>query len=200
MEIKNCGIILAAGFSGRMGKFKPLLNYKGKSFLRNVAEKLSLVCNKIVVVTGYKEDEIIKDLSLIENENLKQKITTVKNPEFEKGMFTSLQTGLSACENADWFFYSFVDQPDLPEEFYFEFVRQIEDGVNWIQPAYKGRKGHPILFDKLTARKILEAPKSMNLRVISGKKGLVKKIWGCDFPQILTDIDTPENYRALVRD
>ncbi|MFH1528500.1 MAG: NTP transferase domain-containing protein [Bacteroidota bacterium] len=37
------GLILSAGLSGRMGKFKPLLHYKGKSFIQNIVFKLNSV-------------------------------------------------------------------------------------------------------------------------------------------------------------
>ncbi len=54
-------------------------------------------------------------------------------------MFTSLQTGLTAAINSDWILYHFVDQPGLPNKFYQEFIKQIDDEHNWIQPHLKNK-------------------------------------------------------------
>ncbi len=79
------GIILSAGLSGRMGKFKPLLNFKGKSFIQNVGLKLNSVCDKMIIVTGYKTNAVEENVNEL---NIHPKIEYVFNPDFEKGMFT----------------------------------------------------------------------------------------------------------------
>ena len=117
-------LILSAGLSGRMGKFKPLLNYNGKSFIQNIVFKLYSVCDKIMVVTGYKANEVDENVNQL---NLPSKIEFIYNESFEKGMFTSLQAGLAKAMESDWIMYHFVDQPGLPEVFYKKFVEQIDD-------------------------------------------------------------------------
>jgi len=178
-----------------MGKFKPLLSYKGKSFVQNIALKLSSVCDKIIVVTGYKANELEKNVNQL---NLPSKIEFVYNESFEKGMLTSLQAGIAKAIESDWIIYHFVDQPGLPEDFYKEFVKQIDDKHNWIQPAINEQKGHPILIHKNLIDHILSSSNDSNLRKISNDPMVKKKFWECGYAEIFQDIDTKEDYSKLI--
>ena len=188
------GLILAAGFSGRMKKFKPLLSYKGKSFIQNIVFKLNSVCDKIIVVTGYKANEVEENVNQL---NLPSKIEIVHNASFEKEMLTSLQVGLAKVLESDWIIYHFVDQPGLPEKFYKEFFKQIDNKHNWIQPKIKEQKGHPILIKRNLFHIILDAPLNTNLRTISNDPKVKKKFWECSDEVIFQDIDTEEDYSKL---
>ena len=194
MQKKINGLILSAGLSGRMKKFKPLLLYKNKSFLQNIALKLNKVCNKIIVVTGYKAEEVEENVNQL---NLLSKIDFVFNPDYEKGMFTSLKAGLKKAGDADWILYHFVDQPGLPSTFYSEFLKQIDDEHNWIQPVMENRGGHPILIRKELFDLILNEPDDSNLRAISNNPVVKKKFWECGYKEIFQDIDTEEEYLKL---
>jgi len=65
------GIIISARKSGRMKMFKPLIGYRGNSFIRNITLKLNSICDKIIVVTGYSASEV--------KENIKQLNINSKN-------------------------------------------------------------------------------------------------------------------------
>ena len=188
------GLILSAGLSGRMGKFKPLISYKGKSFIQNVVLRLNSVCDKIIIVTGHKTNEVKEDINQL---NTNSNIEIVHNESFEKGMFTSLQAGLAKAIESDWIIYHFVDQPGLPLEFYNEFVKQIDDKHNWIQPKIKEQKGHPILIHKSLTQYILSASIDSNLRGVSNNTMVKKKFWECGYEEIFQDIDTEEDYSEL---
>ena len=193
-HLKIYGLILSAGFSGRMQKFKPLLDYKGKFFIQNIMLQLSAVCHKIIIVSGYKANEIKENIS-----QLKYKIQyeLVFNPDYESGMFTSLQAGIRKAQDADWILYHFVDQPGLPDNFYIEFVKQIDSEYNWIQPSYKKRHGHPILLGKDLFELIVNPSVESNLREISKYPIVKKKYWGSGYNEIFQDIDTEEDYNNL---
>ncbi len=191
---KTNGIIISAGLSGRMGKFKPLLNYKGKSFIQNIALKLNSVCDKIIIVTGYNANEVEEDINQL---NINSKIEFVFNSNYEKGMLTSLQAGLAKAMESDWIIYHFVDQPGLPQKFYTDFIRQIDKDHNWIQPKLKEQNGHPILIRRNLFPIILDAPLNSNLRLISNHPILKKKFWECGYAEIFQDIDTEEDYSKL---
>ncbi len=202
LNLKNIySIILSAGLSGRIGKFKPLAEYKGKSFIYNIILKLNPVCDKIIIVTGFKGEElknrIIGDLSDDNQAEIKKKMLFVENENYKKGMFTSLQTGLAGAKECDWILYHFVDQPGLPQKFYSEFLVQIDEEHNWIQPKVKDQKGHPILIQKELFGLILEAPDNSNLREISKNPKVKKKFWVCSYEEIFQDIDTEEDYQML---
>ena len=193
---KIYGLIIAAGLSGRMGEFKPLLKYEGKSFLQNITLKLDRVCSKIIIVTGHNADQIEENISQI---NLQHECKLIFNPDFKEGMFTSLQKGLRNIGECDWVLYHFVDQPTLPESFYSEFVEQIENSYDWVQPRYNGRNGHPIIINKSIFNSIISAPKTSNLREVINEKIIKKKFWECGYSQIFDDIDTPDEYKELTK-
>jgi CTP:molybdopterin cytidylyltransferase MocA len=188
------GIIISAGLSGRMGKFKPLLNYKGKSFIQNIALKLNSVFDKIIIVTGYNANEVEEDINQL---NINSKIEFVFNSNYEKGMLTSLRAGLAKAMESDWIIYHFVDQPGLPQKFYTDFIRQIDKDHNWIQPKIKEQNGHPILIRRNLFQIILDAPLNSNLRKISNDPMVKKKFWECGYTEIFQDIDTEEDYSKL---
>jgi len=191
---KICGLIISAGLSGRMKKFKPLLDYKGKSFIQNIVLKLNSACKQIVIVTGYKDDDVKRN---IEQLHYKASYELVFNPDYESGMFTSLQAGIRKATEADWILYHFVDQPGLPENFYSDFIQQIDNFHNWIQPSAGGEKGHPILIHKDIFELIGNASKDSNLRDVSRSPNVKKKFWECSYREIFQDIDTEEDYIKL---
>jgi len=193
-EKRIYGLVLSAGLSGRMGKFKPLLTYKGKSFIQDIAFKLSTVCDKVIIVTGFKPDEVQSSMKQLK---VSSEIKFVFNSEYEKGMFTSLQAGLKAAENSDWVLYHFVDQPGLPEKYYTEFINQIDNNFNWIQPSFKKQSGHPILIHKNLYNLIKNKSTKSSLREISKNTAVKKKFWDCDFEEIFQDIDNEEDYANL---
>lgn len=171
-----------------------MLHYKGKSFIQNIALKLNSVCNKIIIVTGYKAKEVEENVIQL---NIHSKNIFVFNPSYESGMFTSLQTGLSKAKECDWVIYHFVDQPGLPDKFYVDFIKQIDDEHNWVQPSVDGEKGHPILIHKELFELISNASKESNLRDISKNSIVKKKFWECNYKEIFQDIDTEEDYIEL---
>lgn len=191
MQSSITGIILSAGLSGRMNAFKPLLTLNdGKTFIQSIVEKLSSVCDEIIVVTGFKRKEIEENLKLLDG---KEKIRFVFNKDYKSGMFTSLKAGLTKA-NADCYLYHFVDQPSLQLGFYPDFVQQIDDQFNWIQPTYNKRKGHPILFDDFVKQKILDSSIDNTLRDVVQDKSIKKKFWECGTKLIFEDIDTNDDF------
>lgn len=87
-------VILAAGLSSRMKEFKPLLPVDGRPAIDGLAETLhSAGIRDIVVVTGHRREELeetIRRLGLIES----------FNADFERGMFSSIRSGLAKAGEA----------------------------------------------------------------------------------------------------
>ena len=195
MKFNITGIIISAGFSSRMGDFKPLLKYNGISFIENIIRKLNLICDEIIIVTGYNSEKIIECISALSSD-IKNKIIFVHNENFKEGMFTSLQKGLLKC-NSERIIYHFVDQPNLPAKFYLDFVSKIKNEYDWIQPIYKGRKGHPIIFNKNVTNLILTENFCSSLKLISASNKINKFYWDCNYKEIHSDIDIINDYLKL---
>lgn len=187
------GLLISAGLSGRMGQFKPLMIYKDKPFVITIVEKLLTVCEKVVVVTGYQKEKIestINSQFSISNSQFTKRIECIYNPIFGKGMFTSLQTGLTELKDSDWIIYHFVDQPFHEKKFYRELISQIDDNYDWVQPCFNEKEGHPVIFKRNIFEKILTANSSSSLRLIRDDGNTKIKKWECGYSQILNDFDT----------
>lgn len=208
---KPAGIILSAGFSSRMKSFKPLITYSNIPFLLSVILKLAKVCENIVIVTGFRgeelrkkilswfnrdpeiEDSLLNSFTTTEWLKLPSRIHFVYNPKYKSGMFCSLQCGLRYLRNSNWILLHFVDQPHLPIKFYLQFVKQISLRYDWIQPVYQNQKAHPILLKQSVSKKIIEAASNSTLHQISQQPEFNKKYWECDIPQVLIDFDSRED-------
>lgn len=189
------GLIITAGLSKRMGDFKPLLTYKGISFLANIILKLNLICRKIIIVTGFNSQKIIDEINNLP-ENIKEKIEIIYNSNYENGMFTSLQCGLTNCYS-DFVIYHFVDQPNIPEVFYNELISINSTQFDWIQPKFNGEKGHPIVFNQKVIKKIIAADFNSNLRNLSASEEINKYFWECKYREILFDADTQGDFAKI---
>lgn len=207
--MKLSGLLIASGFSSRINGFKPLLRYKEKSFLITIVEKMLSALSQVVIVVGHNHIQLLEELNTHFNDKIKKtsddswivgnRIKIIYNKNYQKGMFTSLQLGVKQLTDSDWILYHFIDQPNLPKEFYSEILKQQTKSSNWIQPLFNEVKGHPILFDKKVSSKIIDADNSSNLREILKDESLIKRFWNCSFPEILEDIDTDEDYRNLLQ-
>lgn len=204
----NSGLLIASGLSSRIDGFKPLLQYEGKSFLINIVEKLLNILPNLVVVIGHNHDKLLDELNKNFDKKLEQiskkswtindRVKIIYNKNYNEGMFTSLQLGVKELANSDWILYHFIDQPNIPKEFYYEIIKHQNNSYNWIQPLFKGVKGHPVLFDKNVSSKIFGAAQSSNLREILIDESIKQHFWECSFLQILEDIDTDEDYQKLI--
>lgn len=194
-------LLISAGYSGRMGDFKPLIKLDNKTFVSTITEKLLSVCHEVTIVTGYRNfnvEEEIRNVFHSENNELVSRVKCLFNPDYKDGMFSSVQIGLATMQNSDWVLFHFVDQPGLPQSFYEELIAQIEDRYDWIQPVYEMKEGHPVLFKKTVVPKILESPSNYRMKLIRGDDEVRKKYWFTDSKYILEDIDTRDDLRKFI--
>ncbi len=97
-------IILAAGIGKRLGEIsgnrpKCLLEFDGVSLLRrHISLLLQHNITEILVVTGYREDEIKAELARL---NSDIEIQTAFNPDYESGSVISLWTAQAFLESGD---------------------------------------------------------------------------------------------------
>ena len=203
------GLIISAGYSSRMNHFKPLMDYQGMPFLLNIILKIHPVCNDIIVVTGYRSEEVRQEIDRLLSgkpklkwlnaaaflpadwDKIRNKLRYVFNPDYKYGMFTSLQTGLQKATQSDWTLYHFVDQPQIPPPFYAEFIQQIGNSFDLIQPCFEGKRAHPILFNQKVKQLIMDATGDQNLKSVLQNESIRKEYWDCSYPEVLIDFDTP---------
>lgn len=188
--MKSGAIILAAGFSSRMGDFKPLLQLEGKSLLAHCVDSLTEAgVDRVVVVAGHRGDQIRKEAK-------KLGVRCVTNVNYEEGMFSSVQVGVADMEGQDAFFVLPVDIP-LIRPATMKALLKAYKSKKVIYPEFAGEKGHPPLIPGALRREILNSDGSGGLAAVLEKSSSISvKVWD---RHILHDADTPEAFADLQR-
>lgn len=187
-------IVVVAGMSSRMKLFKPLLSLGKKTIIEHVVDSLKESgVQKIVLVTGHQTKRIVSQL---ENRD----VHFVYNELYATtAMFHSVKLGVTFIKNqCDMFFFLPGDIPLFQPHTLLEMKKTMENtSCKVVQPTYKGKHGHPVLFSSICIKNIL------NHNGEKGLKGAIEKLdYRLDLPVldkgILLDADTPEDYKELL--
>ncbi|MFN2355471.1 MAG: DVU_1551 family NTP transferase [Desulfopila sp.] len=193
-------IILAAGFSSRMGKLKATLPLGTETVLDQcIALFKTCGIEELVVVTGHRSEETgaIAELA---------GARVVFNPDFAAGMYSSIKTGVRHMENeSDGFFLLPVDIPLVrPGTIRLLAKSFLGTPVAITYPTFVGRRGHPPfitrdLFPAILDKKQSEGGLRSLLQTFENKNP--EQVVDVPVPDgnILFDMDTPEEYIAGLR-
>ena len=210
MSLGLGGVILAAGESSRMGRDKALLLWPPLSHSSKIAkggaassgtilsaaiQALSQFCEMVIVVAG-KNEQGLRPVAYGCGAFL------VRNPNPERGQFSSLQTGLREVLNRgrDNAMVTLVDRPPPRTETVSDLVNAFagrDHGVWAIIPECRGKHGHPILIGREMIEAFLKAPASSNAREVEHANQQRIAYLPTDDPLVTTNVDTPEDYAAL---
>jgi molybdenum cofactor cytidylyltransferase len=187
-------IILAAGASTRMQKQKLLLPFKGKTIIERVVENAARSVNSnIVVVLGSHREQISRQI-----ENFDVKICV--NENYQDGMLSSVICGFRALPDEAKAALIFLgDQPQIPSlvsNLVMEAWQQSGKGI--VIPTIKRKRGHPVLIDTRYKPEIEKLDPEKGLRTLSEKYKNDVYEMNCLIPEILRDIDTPEDYEMEI--
>ncbi len=196
IEDRVATIVLAAGYSSRMGgAFKPLLKLGAYTVLeRAVMSHLAAGIQNVRVVVGYRADEVIESVKHLG-------ISVVRNRNFDKGMFSSIQAGVATLNTeVQAFFIMPVDIPLVNSATIRKILGNYERNYYGITyPVYKGKKGHPPLITSKYISEIIESPAPDGLRGILNSHEDEACGVEVDDEAVLLDIDTFKDYRWLLR-
>ena len=186
-------LLLAAGASTRMGRPKQLLPYHGRTLLRHAAETaVATGCTPIVLVTGALHDALVGEVNDLP-------IQAVHNPEWQSGMASSIRTGLAAVALARpvAVLIMLTDQPLVTPELLKQLlVRQQQTQAPIVAAAYGDTVGVPAVFDQAMIPQLLQLQGHQGAnRLIASLGPAVVRV---PFPAGLLDVDTPEEYAALL--
>ena len=137
------GIILASGFSRRMGKNKLLLKFNGKTIIENViSNSIASLLDEIIIVTQY--DEVIE---IFKNADVK----TIKNNNAELGLSNSIVLGVKASSiNTEGYLVMLGDMPFVKSEDMNIIIQNFNANKNSIiVPICNGNQKNPVLFPSL---------------------------------------------------
>ena len=186
-------LLLAAGASTRMGRPKQLLPYHGRTLLHHAAETaVASGCAPLVLVTGALHEELTGEVSGLS-------IQAVRNQNWESGMASSIQTGLAAVAPAQprAVLIMLTDQPLVTPELLQQLVaQQQQTQAPIVATAYGDILGVPAVFDRAMLPALLKLQGAQGAaRLIASLGPAVGQV---AFPAGLLDVDTPEQYAALL--
>jgi molybdenum cofactor cytidylyltransferase len=187
-------IVLAAGESRRMGETKQLLPWQGKTVLGHLLDTLlTSSVDEVILVLGHEVERVLEKISIRE-------IKVVFNPDYQKGMSTSLRRGLMAThKDGEAFFVVLADQPALTPEIIHQLIdtfRRVQPGKNIVAPCFRGRRGHPVLFGKKYREEFGGLTGDVGGREILARHPEDILLLEMDTDAVLIDLDTPEDYRT----
>lgn len=155
-------IILAGGESRRMGTPKALVPFRGISFVQhlvNATRHARIGPRRIVLGAGAEQ---IRDQLGVDREMI------VLNPDWEKGQLASIQAGIrSLSEETEGIVLCPVDHPLVSANLISNLIHQFDtSGKLIVLPAFRGQRGHPVIFRASLYSELLAAPSDIGARQV----------------------------------
>ncbi len=188
MKIDIDCIILAAGMSSRMTEWKMLLPFGGKSIIETCIDNALVVCERVIVVVGYRSSVLKQLLGHRDN------IIIIENSDYKKGMFTSVQAGVRVVKT-DYFFISHGDLPLIPSNIYLTLSEF--KGPKAVFLVHNEKRGHPVLLPKTIIKTVLAENESCSMKKILSI--YPTQLVPVNTDDIYRDIDTDEDYLDLIK-
>ena len=187
---------MAAGESKRMQPaFKPLLKWGKRTVIGECVHQMrNSDLADIFVVLGHREADIRSSLA-------GTGVQFVVNDEYQKGMLTSVKTGLAMLgPNTDAVLIALVDQPMIKTALINKLIEAYGDGSKGIIiPTYQGKHGHPVIVSTNYVEEIMQLDEADP----AGLKAFInahKDDWlevPVEASAVIEDMDTPEEYARL---
>ncbi len=187
-------VIPAAGYSSRMSLFKPLLPTDSSLVIERAFRTFQQAgIEDIRVVVGYKADLLTPVLA-------RSGVKTIMNPNYDQGMYTSVQAGVRSLGKDIGAFFL------LPADYAFvsaETIRSLwkayeRNSFEVIYPVYREERGHPPLISTKLQDIILRTEPEGGLKTLLETQAHNCAEIQVDDEGILIDLDSEEDYRKAI--
>lgn len=187
-------VIPAAGLSSRMGAFKPLLPFGSSTVIEASVKNALSVADYAVVVLGKRG----KELRNLLEEQFSEKLIFVENPDYAAtDMLTSVRIALGELDGCNAFFITPADMPMISPSVYQALADSFNvDDDEILIPVMNTSRGHPPLISAHLIPGILAYDGTDGLRGFY--RGHRIRELDVSNAGVLKDIDTPEQYRAMI--
>lgn len=165
-------VLLAAGRSSRMGEPKGLVAHGGRPWILSQLDAVAAsgAVAGVVVVLGRDADRYDREAP-----ELRARARVVRNPDPDRGPFSSLQCGLAAIDDEAADAGVFVLPVDVPAAAPAVWIalaaalrsdeRRGRSDLHAVVPLHEGRGGHPVFLSGAFARALRAAPAESRLDV-----------------------------------
>jgi molybdenum cofactor cytidylyltransferase len=188
--------LLAAGNSSRLGTPKQLLQFNKMSLLNHAVMTASLsAANEIIVVLG-------SNAVLLEKELADTNARVVINEDWKVGMGSSVVRGVKELVKMHPFIngviFMMCDQPHVTSELLNDLIStHIRTGKNIVTSSFNGVPGPPALFERRFFAELMQLEGDAGARKIIQQN--MHETETVVFPEGNIDIDTVEDYEALIK-
>lgn len=196
-EKRTAGIILAAGQSTRIDKFKLLIKLEGKYILEWVVDAaLESRLAHVILVLGHHFEKIQKVL----NKKIHHpRIEIVINPQYPMGLSRSLRSGLLAAKGSfPSVMFLLGDQPMLDAKTINMLLDRFWNSEREIcVPVCRGKRGNPTVFSHKYYDQLLQIKGDIGARKVLEKYASHIIHVEVDHPLGFLDVDTEVDLKAL---
>ena len=190
-------VIAAAGFSRRMGRFKPLLPWGASTVVESAAEALvGGGAAPLLVVVGHRGADIADLFS-------DKKACVVFNPDFAANeMLRSYQVGIETLLNGHppvhGALLALGDQPHIPACVIRHIIRCARGAPEAVViPSHNRRRGHPVYLPRRLFPKLISLEEGQTLRHLLNQHVEEIVYVDVDSDSVRRDMDVPAEYEAL---
>ncbi|MGV8981248.1 molybdenum cofactor cytidylyltransferase [Clostridium sp.] len=185
-------IILAAGYSRRMGKNKLLLKYRGKSLIEHTIETIEKCGFSEVILVG-------RNKKIIDIGN-RYGLVVVRNQNADKGISESIKLGVMHSKKTDGYMFFTADQPFLDENTIKQLAREFTEDYDYIiVPKCDVRRGNPVIFPYSFKGDFLKLEGDVGGKIIVNENLDKVKFIEINDSWALFDVDTNENYEYILK-
>lgn len=187
------GVIPSAGASARMGQPKQLLTVGRETFIERTVRALrDGGCDPVFVVVATGDEEAA-------GEAAEAGARVLHNPDPGEGPITSLRLALDAlAPEAVGLVFLPVDHPLVRPDTVARLLEAAAEGAALTLPVHRSERGHPAVFGKRLFAELADPELEGGARTVTHRHLEQALLVEVDDPGVLTDIDTPEIYEAVV--
>lgn len=185
-------IILASGFSRRMGQNKLLMKINEETIIEKVIKEVKKSeIENIYIVTN---NEYIKDIAF------KLNIKIIENKEAIKGQSEGIKAGVKAIKEKGHLMFFCGDQPFIDSITINKLIYESKKNIDKIiVPTFNNRKGNPVIFPESFRIDLLKLEGDIGGRYIIKEYNDKVIFFEVEKELFLKDIDNYEEYKEIIK-
>lgn len=187
-------IVLAGGAGARFGGGKLMAPWRGGRLIDGaLAAAFAAPVRSVIVVTGADPSVGPACEAWAEKAGVSDRLRLAHAADHAEGMGATLRRGVAALPGDCAGVFVFLgDMPLIPHAVPAMLARRLSAGAAAVAPFCEGQRGHPVLFTAELFPALRGASGDEGARTVLKSLGGRLKLWACEDPGVLYDVDTPD--------
>lgn len=179
--------MLAAGESKRFGEFKLLADLCGRPLIvRTVEAAIEARVGPVYAVVGYRAEDVT---SALRAHGLSG-VSIIYNPWYREGVSSSVKAAVFARPDLDGYIFALGDMPFVRPGTFRSLAERLGTAPI-VAPAYRGRRGNPVLLSRGALGRIAALAGDVGVRALMGE--LEVSLVEVEDEGVVRDVDEPED-------